>query len=193
MDEKTTYRRTKFFLRNSSQPRLLLGIEIIFLILLIISSAIFYLIANRDLTTTYALAHLKIRNVQEILLPTLVAINFGGLILGAVLMLFYTHRIAGPAYRLCRILREVSKGNLAQSIRFRQSDELRELEAATTEMLTGLNNRVAKLQALATQARVFAVAAPGNAMIPLKDTALALEQELNAFQLDATNAPKQTA
>lgn len=193
MNENRTYRRTIFFLKNSSQPRLLLGIEIIFLILLVISSAMIYLLASRDLTTTYLQAHLKIRNVQEILLPTLIVINFGGLVLGAGLTLFYTHRIAGPVYRLCRILREVGAGNLEQSPRFRQGDELRELEAATDEMLFALNKRIAKLQALATQARRFADSAPGDEMIPLKDTALALEEELKAFQLSATAARKQAS
>jgi len=188
LNEKRAYHRTTFFLRKSSQPRLVVGIEIIFLILLIISSAILLLIANRDLTTTYMQAHLKIRNVQDILLPTLVAINVGGLALGAVLVLFYTHRIAGPVYRLCQTLRQIGQGNLSQSVHFRQTDELRELETATTEMVAALRARIARLQALAAQTRALTRAMSGEDTHALENSVCALESELNDFQLGAINS-----
>ncbi len=185
----TSYQRKQFFLSDSSQPRLLVGIELIFLILLVISGAIFYLIANRNLTTTYFQAHLHIKNMLEILIPLLIAINLVGLIIGAVLTLFYTHRIAGPVYRLCRILRQAGQGNLAQAVNFRKDDELKELDKATTEMLTALNQRVQKLRTIATEvnaeAQAIATAHPAlnGDLSDLTNAAQALEQELAAFRL----------
>ncbi len=134
--------RRKYFLPDSSQPRLLLGIELIFFILLVISGFIFYLVANQDLTASYYQAHLKINNLRNILLPTLIALNLAGLIVGAVLALFFTHRIAGPLYRLSRIMRNIGTGNLDHVIKFRKGDEMKEMERATETMLLGLNQRI---------------------------------------------------
>ncbi|MBI4672812.1 MAG: methyl-accepting chemotaxis protein [Chloroflexi bacterium] len=185
----TKYPRKKFFLRESSQPRLLVGIELVFLILLVVSSLIFYILANRDLTATYLQAHLTIRNVQELLLPTLTLINLGGLALGAVLLIFYTHRIAGPAYRLARTLREIGQGKLPRAIHFRRGDELAELEAATNDMLTELSRRVFTLQAHAQglNQEIAQLAANASAsaaeLAHLQETARRLDSELAGFHV----------
>jgi len=154
MSERPTTWRRQYFLWHSSQPRLLLGIELIFLVLLILSGALFYLVANRDLTASYYQAHLRIRNVQDILLPTLVLVNLGGLLLGGIMTVFFTHRISGPVYRVCRVLRQVGEGQVSDSIRFRESDELKDLEAAVSDMLSGLKKQALALRVLAAEARV---------------------------------------
>lgn len=146
---KQTYKRRTYLLLDSSQPRVLLMIEILFLVMLVISGIVLFVLFNQDLTSTYLQAHIRVRNVRDILLPTLVIVNVVALILSAILMLFYTHRIVGPVYRLCRILRQVGQGNLAQVTAFRQGDELKELERATGDMLTGLNERMRHLQSTA--------------------------------------------
>ena len=140
--------RRKYFLRDSSQPRLLLGIELIFFTLLIISGIIFYLVANQDLTTSYYQAHLKIKNLKDNLLPILIGLNLAGLVAGAVLAVFFTHRISGPLYRLNKIMKAISQGNLNHVIKFRNGDELKDVEAAACAMLFGLNERIRKLQGL---------------------------------------------
>ncbi|NOY98295.1 MAG: methyl-accepting chemotaxis protein [Chloroflexi bacterium] len=176
------YVRKRYFLPESSQPRLLLGIELIFLILLLVSGAIFYVIANRDLTTTYYQAHLQIKNLRDILLPVLIAINLVGLVLGAILSLFFTHRIAGPLYRLCRVMKEVGQGNLDQVIHFRKSDELREVETAADEMLAGLNARIADLQASAGRLHDHLDALGGVGSAP-REEAEHLLQVLSEFRV----------
>jgi methyl-accepting chemotaxis protein len=169
---------------NSSQPRLLIGIELIFLVLLILSGALFYLVANRDLTASYYQAHLRIRNVQDILLPTLVLVNLGGLLLGAILTVFFTHRISGPVYRVCRVLRQVGEGNVPDDIRFRESDELKDLEKAVSDMLSGLKTQALALQVLAAEARVEVDAAVAahpelrGQMSELQRATVALEEAL---------------
>jgi nitrogen fixation/metabolism regulation signal transduction histidine kinase len=189
MQPATKFRRRRYFIADSSQPRLLVGIQLIFLILILLAGAVVYVVFNRDLAVTYAQAHIQIKNVQEILLPVLVLANLAGLMLGAILTLFYTHRIAGPVYRLCRILRQVGEGNLNQVVRFRQGDELTELDHATTEMLAALDQRMRTLQQLAKEVTT-AVDAAGEAGPPsqarldhLRDAASAVERGLGEFRL----------
>jgi methyl-accepting chemotaxis protein len=184
---KNSFPRKRFFLKDSSQPRLLIGVQAIFILLLIISGTVFAIIANRDLRVAYFQAHLNIRSTLDILLPALVLVNLAGLALGIVLSLFYTHRIAGPVYRLCRILREIGQGNLAQVVKFRKSDELHELDDAATEMIVNLRRRVLTLQELSMTLSGevnAAIASPDKETIMnIQRTAGLLENGLAAFKL----------
>ncbi len=186
-----SYQRKNFFLWKSSQPRLLVGIEIIFVILLLITGGIFALVANRDLTETYYKAHLTIHNMLEILIPSLVIVNLMGLIASIVVAVFFTHRIAGPVYRLGRILREIGQGDLAQTVHFRKSDEFRELGAATVEMIAALQERVLGLQSLSAKLNRQLGSAFGSADQPdvraLRETARELSDQLAAFRLPSAS------
>ncbi len=177
---KKRFPRKQFFIWKSSQPRLLAGIEIIFVILLLISGGIFAVIANRDLTETYFKAHLTIRNTLEILIPSLVVVNFLGLIASAVVSIFFTHRIAGPIYRLCSILQKIGQGNLAQIVKFRKGDELTELGDAATEMIMGLQGRVKELKTLSAKLNAEIV---NKQFDQARETAQTLDNNLSVFQM----------
>jgi len=56
-----------------------------------------------------------------------------------VLHLFYSHRIAGPAYRIGREAIKLGQGNLAGNIKFRQKDNL-------TDMADSLNDTASKFR-----------------------------------------------
>ena len=181
------YFRKQFFLWESSQPRLLVGMEIIFLILLAASGSVFGIIAGRDLTSAYFKAHLAIRNTLEILVPSLIVINLLGLVTSVVLAVFFTHRIAGPVHRLCNILRQIGQGNLAQVVRFRKGDELHELDDAATEMIVSLQQRVRMMQTLSAELNHQIESTLGTVDQPevrtMRQKAKELDAQLSAFQL----------
>ena len=172
--------RKQFFIWKSSQPRLLAGIEIIFFILLLVSGGIFAFVANRDLTETYFKAHLTIRNTLDILVPSLVVVNFLGLIASVVAAIFFTHRIAGPVYRLCSILQKIGQGDLAQIVKFRKGDELTELDDAATEMIVNLQVRVKELKALSTKLNTEIT---NKQFDQARETAQMLDKNLSVFQM----------
>ncbi len=142
MGEKPIVRRRRYFLREGSQPRLILGIQLIYFALLLIGGAIFYYVTQRDLGETYFSAHVTVKNVSEILLPTLIGMNLLGIVISIAASVFFTHRIAGPAFSLARMLRGVGQGDLSATVHFRKNDELKELNQASNEMIDGLNNRL---------------------------------------------------
>jgi nitrogen fixation/metabolism regulation signal transduction histidine kinase len=187
---KTIRQRKKFFLWKSSQPRLLAGNAIIFIVLLVTAGAVFASIANRDLTGTYFKAHLAIRNMLEILIPSLVVVNVLGLVASMILAVFFTHRIAGPVYRLCGILRGIGEGNLVQVVRFRKGDELKELDDAATEMITALQDRVRSLQSLCAELNRQIESDLGSGTQPnvrvIRQKAKELDEQLAAFRLPST-------
>ncbi len=144
--KKPAFRRRKYFLPNTSQPRLLLSAQFLLAAVGLIASLLLYLLVDRDLTANYFSAHIAIRNVQEIFLPYLVGINLAVFLLSVVAMVLYTHRIAGPVYRMCMILRDVAHGKLHHRVRFRRYDYLTELADEANAALGFLTEQVRDLK-----------------------------------------------
>jgi nitrate/nitrite-specific signal transduction histidine kinase len=66
----------------------------------------------------------------------------GGLALMVVLIgllgIYFTHKVAGPVYKMTGLLKKVGEGNLHVDSRLRRGDELRDFFATFTEMVSGL-------------------------------------------------------
>ncbi len=66
----------------------------------------------------------------------------GGLALMVVLIgllgIYFTHKVAGPVFKMKRLLRQVGEGNLHIEARLRRGDELQDFFDAFTQMLAGL-------------------------------------------------------
>lgn len=59
----------------------------------------------------------------------------------AVVGIFLSHKIAGPLYRLKRIMLEIGKGTLPRELRFRKGDHMHDMADALNEMVTGLRDK----------------------------------------------------
>ena len=66
----------------------------------------------------------------------------GGLALMVVLIgllgIYFTHKVAGPIYKMKRLLKQVGQGNLRIESRLRKGDELQDFFDAFTQMVAGL-------------------------------------------------------
>lgn len=75
---------------------------------------------------------------QEVLIESVV----GGLTLMVVLIgllgIYVTHKIAGPVYKMKRLLGQVGQGSLRVEARLRKGDELRDFFEAFTKMVASL-------------------------------------------------------
>jgi methyl-accepting chemotaxis protein len=142
MEKLEKSRRRKYFLSKSAQPRLLLGVALLFLILIIIGGGLFYILANKELSAEYYKAHSTLRHVMENLLPWLLLVNLVGLAVVLFLAIFYTHRIAGPTYRIQQDLRKIGQGILTTRVRTRKKDQLKELESEINKMTEELGQTI---------------------------------------------------
>lgn len=130
-----------------------------FLGLLLAGTAVFnlaaYFILNRRLEDSLYSAHMTLRSVGEILLPTLVSLSVVFLVLlgAAVLLmtLFVSHLIAGPLYAIRRYIERVGEGELDFDPRLRSKDQTTPLALALSETLDVLNERLAKIQSTARE------------------------------------------
>jgi nitrogen fixation/metabolism regulation signal transduction histidine kinase len=66
----------------------------------------------------------------------------GGLALMVALIgllgIYFTHKVAGPIYKMKRLLKQVGQGNLRVESRLRKGDELQDFFDAFTQMVAGL-------------------------------------------------------
>jgi methyl-accepting chemotaxis protein len=128
------HRRKRYFLSRSNQPRLLLGFAVLVFILVVIAGGLFYVLANRELSTEYYKAHSTLRYVMQNLLPWLLLVNLVGILVTLFLAVFYTHRIAGPAYRIQQDLRKIGQGILTTRVKTRRKDQLKDLESEVNKV-----------------------------------------------------------
>jgi len=59
-----------------------------------------------------------------------------------ILGLLFSHRIAGPVYRIGKTLDDISKGNLGLKIRLREGDELVDLADTINNLTEGFNKTI---------------------------------------------------
>ena len=141
-----TYRRRRFFLPHTSQLRLLILAQIILIMALLVSGYLFYKYMYVDLEEGFLTAHQRIGNTMDLLLPGLLLMCAVTVILALAANLFFTHRIVGPVYRMCKVLRDVGQGDLGQSVKFRDHDSLTELAHAANRMLDALSSQLGRLR-----------------------------------------------
>ncbi|HEV3194418.1 MAG TPA: hypothetical protein VGY54_28170 [Polyangiaceae bacterium] len=77
---------------------------------------------------------------QRLMIESLV----GGLALMVTLIgllgIYFTHKVAGPVYKMKRLLKQVGEGNLHVDARLRKGDELKDFFGAFTDMVSNLRS-----------------------------------------------------
>jgi methyl-accepting chemotaxis protein len=127
--------------------------------LLLLGTAIFdvaaYFILNRRLEDTLYSAHLAIKSVGEILLPTLVALSLIFIVLLGlavlIMSLFVSHLIAGPLFAIRRYIEFIGEGRLDFEARLRSKDQTTPLVDALSKSLDVLNDHIVPLQSLSEE------------------------------------------
>ncbi len=68
-----------------------------------------------------------------------------------VLTVMYSHRIAGPLYRLTVSSRQIARGDLTLKVRLRERDAIHPLADSFNELTEGYRNRVLKIKGYANE------------------------------------------
>ncbi|MBU1061906.1 MAG: methyl-accepting chemotaxis protein [Candidatus Omnitrophica bacterium] len=144
MAAELLFRRRRYIIKKGFQLRY---IGIIFAVALLSSMVTGYTV----FTTGWSLLGEKLANVypQGRLLGVLQTTNLTlvkNLLLSSplifILGLLFSHKIAGPIFRIEKTLDDIAKGNLALRVRLRRGDELGDLADIINAMIEKLNNTV---------------------------------------------------
>lgn len=145
MTEKPPCKRRTVFIQPAFQGRFIAWMLAMIVVFGVCSAAILYFLLASDLENETRAAHLRIIDTwQKLGLSIILANAMSAIFIGisvTVVVLYISHKIAGPMYRLQILFKEVGRGNLDISVRLRDKDQLQELANSFDEMLADLRQR----------------------------------------------------
>ncbi len=138
-------KRQTVYIQKDFQRRSILVVILIITASGLLSAALLYFLLSSELSAQLQAAHLQIQDTWDRLAP---AVIFGNIITvlvtsiaAAVAVLYQSHKIAGPMYRLEKVCDEVANGNLSPITSLRKADQLTALAAAFETMVTNLRDK----------------------------------------------------
>jgi len=150
--------RRSVFIKKAFQGRFIASVLLMIILFGLCSAALIYWLIGSDLQSQAQSAHVNIANAWErlglsILIGNIVAAVVAGLS-AIIVVLYISHKIAGPLYRFETLCRQVGEGNLDGVTHVRENDQLQELAIAFTEMVGQLRQRRDQQQALLTELQI---------------------------------------
>ncbi|MFQ5330360.1 MAG: hypothetical protein ACE5D4_10285 [Thermodesulfobacteriota bacterium] len=147
--------RRPFWRRNIFiQRRFQADFSIKFLILILVESALaiglFLYLSKDTITTGYSDSGLVISKTSDFFLPTLLLSNLivVGItaIIGVVVFLIASHKLAGPLYRFEKTLENMGSGDLTHRFSLRQKDQMKSLADKINELNVKLEDNMLEIQ-----------------------------------------------
>jgi nitrate/nitrite-specific signal transduction histidine kinase len=123
--------------------------------------AIVYFCSGKTLTTAFVKSHLRIMSTRDFILPILTysfLITFAVIsVLAIIVVLFISHKIAGPLYRMEKIFNGMSKGVFPslKTMQFREKDELKSLTEAMKNMIAYLKGKIGLLDEIKQELTLY--------------------------------------
>lgn len=158
-----THRRRQYYIQGSFQRRFLLKFCGVILLGCLVFGTLLYWYGSQTLTTAFVHSRLRVLTTSDYLFP---ALAWATVIVGALtaagcaaMVLLLSHKIAGPLYRLEQVMHAIGNGDLAQSVKLRERDELKAMAGAMDAMVRQLRTRVSsvKQQAKVLEGRLQSV------------------------------------
>lgn len=144
------FRRRNYFINRDFQVRFTIKFLIVIVIEAILAIGLFLYLSRGTLTTGFIGSDFRIARTSEFFLPTLLVSNLIIIgitaIIGIAVMVYMSHRIAGPLYRFEKILTDIGRGDLTQRFKLRDNDQLSELSESITELTTTMDKRISDIK-----------------------------------------------
>lgn len=150
--------RRSIFIKKAFQGRFIASVLLMIILFGLCSAGLIYWLISGDLQSQSQSAHVNIANAWErlglsILIGNIVAAVVAGLS-AIIVVLYISHKIAGPLYRFETLCRQIGEGNLDGVTHVRENDQLQELAVAFTDMAEQLRQRRDQQQALLTELQI---------------------------------------
>jgi methyl-accepting chemotaxis protein len=147
---KSSERRKRYFIRKGFQIAFILKFCSLLLMGVIISTGLLFLFSRDTLTSSFQQSELVIKNTAIAILPTAVYTNLVTLGLIAIatiiVLLFISHKLAGPLFRFDKEIKEIGEGNLTTVVTLRNKDQITDLAATLNHMTGSLRDKVLSIQ-----------------------------------------------
>ncbi|MBN8217793.1 MAG: methyl-accepting chemotaxis protein [Spirochaetes bacterium] len=142
--------RRKYWIQPAYQGRTILAVFLALASALAVAGVAVVLLSSRELSDSVYSRLQGMKDAREAFTPLVAKVGAATLALAsvaiAVWFLFYTHRIAGPLFRLKRTLAELRAGDLRVRVQLRRRDDLKDLADGLNDVIIDYSSRVGELQ-----------------------------------------------
>ncbi len=188
-----TERRKKKYIKPLFQSRFILQFLSFMVLGFIVFSISVYIYSQQTLTTAFINSKLRVMSTGDFLLPTLLVTALMVTVLVAIMLgirlLLFSHKIAGPLYRLEQTANAVGSGKLNLQVRLRSGDELQDVAQSMDGMVRDLRSRTVKIKQQSD--RLFEIIRqcekigtfPPDLLRSLRETQTELNQAVSHFQV----------
>lgn len=136
-------KRKNYFIKKEFQLKFILKFCLLLFLACLLICALVYFLSAKTVTTSFENMHFVVKSTADFILPLLLMSGLISVILTSLacigVVLFISHRIAGPLYHLEKTMEEAGDGNLTVEARLRKTDEVEALA-------TSLNNMIKKMR-----------------------------------------------
>ena len=143
-------RRKNYFIKREFQTKFILKFCALVALTALISAIVVYLFLSRSVTTVFENSKIVIKPSTEFVMPGLILSSLVSILLVSlatiVTVLFISHRIAGPLYKLENSLERMAEGDLSFDISLRKNDETKTLSEAFNRTRRRLNGMISGIK-----------------------------------------------
>ncbi len=137
--------RRNYFIDHKFQTDFVLKFCAVIVMSCLMIGAVMFLLARGSTTVAIENTEVIIKPTSDFILPLLIAtilsVTFFSSLFVLIMMVFISHRIAGPAYRLKKEVNLLKEGRLNRSFQMRRHDQLMELAQALEELTKMLKEK----------------------------------------------------
>ncbi len=184
-------RRKKYFIKPGFQSRLTAIFILIVIIVANIVGALVYGFSVEKLESNLveeAKLPVDSKQLGQALLPGVIIAELISIFVVAFICIFVTHTIAGPVYRMEKVVRNIGEGDLTHFIKLRPKDELKDLADAMNEMTMGLRNKIISFKENVASIRDGVTLAKSTGNVSKLEDVLknleSMEESLHSFTLE---------
>ncbi len=143
-------KRRNYFIKKKFQASFFVKFALLLLLEAVLIAALFMHVSKGTLTAVYRGTELTIQQtnayffVSFFLITLIVGVSIG--IAAIFVFMHLSHRLGGPLYRFEKTIEDATKGNLAQRVRLRKSDQLFELRDRINGFLEEIDSCISHIK-----------------------------------------------
>ena len=147
---KERRRRRILFIDKKFQTRFIVNFCGLVVLGGLITMAMLYLCTMNSNTVAFVNSRVVVKSTADFILPLIVqTVCIVMILIGLatiVMTLMVSHKIAGPLYRLKRVINSLGEGDFSEDFRIRSKDQLQDLARIFNEMIIKLRDRLKELE-----------------------------------------------
>ena len=144
MNDSTQNRKT-IFIQKQYQLKSIMTVVGLIVVSGLVSGILLFFLLSSELASELKAAHTNLQNASDNLVPIIIFSNIVTIIVtgtvAGLAVLYQSHKIAGPLYRIKSICDDVTSGNYETMTSLRKHDQLTNLASSFEKMLKSLRGK----------------------------------------------------